>query len=697
MDGALITVERPVRVMAAMRARAGIRLGSERGRLFLFLPVAAGAGILIYFDLTREPPVWLSVAMAGGALVLLVALWRQVAARGVAALILAATLGFGRAQLQTLAMPSLLAVPHHGVTIMGRVVAVDLLPTGRRISIASPRLNGSAPAARAVRVKLRRGDDVAVEAGDTVRLRALLYGASRPAYPGGWNFARDQFFSGLGAVGFAISPLDVTARASPGWFSALRQLREAIAARILADLPIDTGSIAATLLTGFEDAIPPAERQVFITAGLAHILAVAGLHIGIVMGTLYALTRFLAGFSEYLLLRVPAKIVASLVAFLGGVAYAALTGFHVPIVRSLAMAALVLAGVIAGRRALSLRGLALAALALMLIEPQAVPGPSFQMSFSAVLALIAGYEAMGRRFAIGGEGHGRKLLRHVAALAFTSFLAGGASMPFAAYHFQQIEPYYVLANLVAVPLTALVVLPLGMAALVLMPLHLERLMLIPMGWGIGIILRVARFVGGLPHALIEISPSPGYAVALVAVGLALLGLLRSGARFSGLVPVVLGLVAMTLGRPPDVLVSPTANLIGVRDAGVVRIVQAGRVDKFTLDQWRPVWAGMTSKVGRIGDVCDGGRCLAAQGRVLILADRDAARAGCGDALIVVSPRPLRGACRKPGRVVIDRFTVWRDGAVAVRLTKHGAMIRTDRMVQGDRPWVPPWPRRWHRR
>jgi competence protein ComEC len=218
-----------------------------------------------------------------------------------------------------------------------------------------------------------------------------------------------------------------------------------------------------------------------------------------------------------------------------------------------------------------------------------------------------------------------------------------------------------------------------------------------MGWGIGIILRVARFVGGLPHALIEISPSPGYAVALVAVGLALLGLFRSGARFSGLVPVVLGLVAMTLGRPPDVLVSPTANLIGVRDAGVVRIVQAGRVDKFTLDQWRPVWAGMTSKVGRIGDVCDGGRCLAAQGRVLILADRDAARAGCGDALIVISPRPLRGACRKPGRVVIDRFTVWRDGAVAVRLTKRGAMIRTDRTVQGDRPWVPPWPRRWHRR
>ncbi|MDD2877567.1 MAG: ComEC/Rec2 family competence protein [Acidiphilium sp.] len=696
MDVALITVERPGSVAARAVVAGHAWLGAERGRLFLFLPVAMGGGVLVYFDLTREPSPWISACLVGVAAIVLALVWRWAVPRGVAALALAAALGFGRAQTQTLTMPPLLTVPHHGVTITGRVIGVDLLPTGRRISIASPRLNGGPIEARAVRVKLRRGDDVAVEAGDTVHLRALLYGASRPAYPGGWNFGRDQYFAGLGAVGFAISPLDVTARAKPGWLSALRQVREAIAARILADLPLDTGSIAATLLTGFEDAIPPAERQDFITAGLAHILAVAGLHIGIVMATLYALTRFIAGFSEYLLLRVPAKIVASIVSFAGGVVYAALTGFHVPIVRSLAMAALVLAGIIAGRRALSLRGLALAALALMLIEPQAVPGPSFQMSFSAVLALIAGYEAVGRRFSIGGESHGAKLVRHIAALAFTSFLAGGASMPFAAYHFQQIEPYYVLANLIAVPLTALVVLPLGMASLVLMPFHLEPITLIPMGWGIAVILRVARFVGNLPHALIEISPSPGYAVALVAIGLALLGLLRSRARYAGMIPIAAGLVAMTLGRAPDVLVSPTANLVGARDGGMVRIVEAGRVDKFTLSQWRPVWAGDPVRTGPADEVCDNGRCGFDRGRVLYLADRAAADGGCGAARVVVSSRPLRGACRKPGRIVIDRFSVWRNGAIGVWFDRAGVTVRTDRMVQGHRPWVPAWPARWHR-
>ncbi|HEX7390663.1 MAG TPA: ComEC/Rec2 family competence protein [Acidiphilium sp.] len=672
-------------------------LGAERGRLFLFLPVAMGAGILVYFDLTREPPYALAIGLIALACTALAAVWRWKAARGIAALLLAASLGFGRAQWQTAMMPPLMTVPHHAVTVVGQVAAVDLLPNGRRIRIARPVLDGGAAQARSVRVKLHRGDTTAVAAGDTVTLRALLFAPSRPAWPGGWNFGRDQYFSGLGAVGFALSDLTVTAVARPGWRGALRHVREVIAARVLAVLPVETGSVAVTLLTGFEQAIPPEERQDFVTAGLAHLLAVAGLHVGIVMAALFALSRFLAGFSEFLLLRVPAKIVASVVAFAGGVAYAALTGFHVPILRSLAMAALVLVGIIVGRRALSLRGLALAALALMLLEPQAVPGPSFQMSFSAVLALIAGYEAAGRRFHAGGDAWHARLIRHVAALGFTSLLAGGASMPFAAYHFQQIEPYYVLANLVAVPLTATVVLPLGMVSLVLMPFHLERIALIPMGWGIHLILDVARFVGGLPHALIEIHPISGIAVAVIAIGLALLGLLRSRLRFAGLVVIAAGLIATTLTRPPDVLVSPTAALVGVRAGDTVRVVEAGRADRFTLRQWRPVWAGETTRTGRAGDVCPDGRCGFDGGRVLYLADRAAAQGGCGDAGVVISPRPLRGACRKKGRVVIDRFSVWRDGAIALWFRGTKIAINTDRMVQGARPWVPAWPKHWPRR
>lgn len=665
----------------------------ERGRMFLFLPVAMGAGVLVFFDLRVEPPAWLSLGgLAGSALILAMA-WRRPAWRLPAVLLFFAALGFGRAQLQTLLMPPLLQVPHHAVIVTGRVIAVDILANGRRVRIAAPRLDHGAPIARAVRVKLRRGDDVAVAAGDDVRVRALLFGPSRPAYPGGWYFGRDQYFSGIGAVGYAIGPLDITARGAPGWRGVLRRLRETIAARILAEMPPETGPIAATLLTGFEESIPPRERQNFITAGLAHILAVAGLHVGIVMGALFALTRFVAGFSEFLLLRVPAKVAASVVAFAGGAVYAALTGFHVPIERSLAMAALVLFGIIAGRRALSLRGLAVAALALMLIQPQAVPGPSFQMSFSAVLALIAGYEAVGPRLHGAGKGWRGWFGRHVATLAFTSLLAGGASMPFAAYQFQQVQPYYILANLVAVPLTALVVLPMGLVALVLMPFHLESLVLMPMGWGLAAMLAVARFVGHLPRALIEIGPSPGWAVAVLALGLALLGLLRSRLRFAGIALIATGLGGMMLGRAPDVLVSPTASLVAVRDGATVRIL-ATRMDRFTLDQWRPVFAHDRVTVERAKSACPGGRCSFDHGRVLYLLNAGAA-AGCGKARIVVSPEPLHGACRGAGRFVIDRFSVWRDGAIALRLVGSRVRITTDRYVQGARPWVTPWPPRRH--
>ena len=682
-----LTAPRPIGLGASFARLAR----AERGRLFLFLPVAACAGILLYFSLRTEPALWLGPAAASLSALALAALWRFPPLRIALALLLASTLGFSRAQLQTALMPPLMVVPHHAVTVTGRISAIDLLATGRRILLTQPRLNGGPPQARSLRVKLRANDATTLHDGAKIRLRALLYGPSRTAYPGGWNFGRNQFFAGLGAVGFALSPVTITNQGQSDWRDHMRALREAIAARILARLPLNTGSIAVTLLTGFEQSIPEAERQDFVTAGLAHLLAVAGLHIGIVMATLYALARFLAGLSETLLLRIPAKFIASIAAFLGGSAYAALTGFHIPILRSLAMAALVLLGILIGRRALSLRGLAIAAMALILLNPSAVVGPSFQMSFSAVLALIAGYEAVGRRLHSGRTTLPARLGRHIAALAFTSFLAGGASMPFAAYHFQQIQPYYILANLIAVPLTALIILPLGLLSLILMPLHIARIALIPMGWGISLVLKLAHAVGTLPHALILVPPFSGTAVALIALGLSLLGLLRTKARFTGLAPIALGLLLAVPTAPPDALISSHANLTALRTRHGILILVAGRRDRFLLHQWRPLWPGQNFHIHAAARYCPDGRCRADHGAILFLLNRAAADRGCGHAKIIISPRPLHGACRGAGRIELDRFAPWRDGAIAIRHASTHPTILTDRSIEGTRPWVPPWP------
>jgi competence protein ComEC len=664
-------------------------LEAERGRFFSLLPVVMGAAILVYFNLKFEPPGWVGAALVAGGLAALGVGWRRLDTRFLGFLVLAGALGFARAEWRTAQMPALLDLPRGAVILEGKVLSVDTLPAGRRVTLQDPAANGVVEP-RNIRVKLRADDDAALAPGDAVRLQALLFKPDRPAYPGGWDSGRDAFFQGLGAAGFALGGITVTRHVAGGGAALwLRGVRERIAANILAVLPVATGSIAVTLLTGFEQDIPAQEHQNFISAGLAHLLAVAGLHVGIVMGLAFGATRFLLTRSERVTLHWPVKSLAAGAALAAGILYAALTGAHLPILRSLAMASLVTLGVAAGRRAISLRGLAMAAMAIMLATPEAVVGVSFQMSFSAVIALICGYAAAKGFFARMNEGvsHRRRLAAHLAALFYTSLLAGAASMPFAAYQFQQVQPYWIFANLVAVPLTAMWVLPLGLAALALMPVGLGWLALVPMGWGIGVIVACANAIASWPDAMLRVTPMPGTAILFYAAGLAWLCIWRGQKRFLGLPLMAAGLVVYAQVRPPDALVSPDAKLIALRGPAGLLLLQGKKASKFTLAQWQPVWGGVALTPFAAGP-CDGAT-FCTLGKMAVALAPPAACAG--PAVLVLSPEPLRGACDAPGRVVVDRFTVWRLGAVAAWVRPGEVRLLTDKDVEGSRPWVPEWP------
>ncbi len=671
---------------------------AERGRFILWLAVAMGVAILVYFALPAEPPLWLGPALALPALAVLLAGWRWPPLRFVAALALAGGLGFTRAEWRSAAEPPLLTVPYGAVAVTGTVAAVTPLPMGQRLTLADATLDGGPVLPRTLRVRLRNADPATPAAGAKVSLKAMLFRQDRPAYPGAWDFGRDAFFQGLGASGFALTDITIAQDPPPAPLATwLANLRAGIAARIIAVLGVPDGSVAVTLLTGLSQAMPAAERQAFVAAGLAHLLAVAGLHVGIVMGLVFGASRFLLTRPERLALHLPSKPAAAVLALLAGAGYAALTGAHLPILRSLAMASLVTLGVLAGRRAISLRGLALAALLIMLATPEAVVGVSFQMSFSAVLALIAGYAAARDGFAWLYQGHWtRRTGGHVAALAFTSLLAGGASMPFAAYQFQQIQPYWILANLVAVPLTAFWVMPFGLAALALMPFGLAAPALIPMGWGIAPIVWMTARIAAWPGAMLQIPKMPDAAILLFAFGLAWLGLWRSRARFAGLAFMAAAALVYATVRPPDALVSPDGRLIAVRTAPAILLLRQHKAAAYTLAQWRPVWAGtplipLDPRTPPPGAVCDAAGCTIAAGAGSLRLVFAAPVAGCGSAALVLSPVPLRGACDAAGRIVIDRFSVWHDGAIAVWIAAAGPRLRSDRQVQGQRPWVPAWP------
>ena len=668
---------------------------AERGRFVPWLAVCMGAGVLAYFDQRTEPNAWVGTVAALTALLACIAAWRAPVRRAIALAGLAAALGFLSAQAATWHALPIEALPTRAVVLTGMVRAVELLPEGKRVTLAEVRLEpDKPPLARAIRIRLHRADAAAMAAGDRLRVRALVRPPSPPAYPGGWDLQRDAFFAGLGGSGYALNPSEVLERAPPrGGPAMLQGVRDWIAGRAIAGLPGTAGAVAATLLTGTTAAIPQPDREAFRDSGLAHLLAVAGLHIGIVMGLVMGATRFALALSERAALHWPTKAIAAGAALAAGCVYLLLTGAHLPIMRSFAMASLVTLGLVLGRRALSLRGLALAAAVLMLLAPSEVAGVSFGMSFSAVLALIAGYEALRPLLArLRGQGWHRRLLSHIVALALTSILAGSASAPFGAYHFGHIQLYFIVANIAAVPLMAFWVMPLSLVALALMPVGLEWIPLTPMGWGIEAILTIGRTVSAWPAATIAVPHMPAWGLCAFSVGLAWLGLWRSRMRLAGVPVMLLGLLSPVAAPAPDILISSEARLIAVRDGNYYLQSRSG-ASRFIQDAWQshlaagpllPMQTGEPASCG--ADSC---RILHGDDQVLVL--RNNARPDCTGVTLLISAEPARGDCPAVTPYV-DRFSVWRDGAHAVWLTGAGPRVLSDRAERGSRPWVPGLPK-----
>ncbi len=339
----------------------------------------------------------------------------------------------------------------------------------------------------------------------------------------------------------------------------------------------------------------------------------------------------------------------------------------------------------------------------MLLEPEQVPGVSFQMSFSAVLALIAGYQVLRPVLrALHGDGsRWRRFGGHLAALALTSALAGTASMPFAAYHFGRMQIYFILANMIAVPLAAFWVMPAGLIGLLLMPFGLGWLAFVPMGWGAAAILYVARTTAELPAATIDVPHMPVWGLLVTAFGMAWLGLWRSRLRLAGVPVIALGLMTPLMVHPPDLLVSADARLIGVRVGQTVYLQHISGASKFTRESWLQYWAaGAPVDLPKQGEAADG--AVLCEPDVCLLRPVEQAKAamlvrgalhpdGCSETSVIVSSEPARRLCPKPWPALVDRFTVWRYGATAVWLDTQSARVLTDRGYRGDRPWVPPMP------
>ena len=674
---------------------------AERDRWFLWLPVLLGTGIGIYFSLTIEPPLWLGLTLAAIA-VSRVALERWHERRIAAALALAAVaVGFAAAEVETrLVAAPVLERPTGSVVVEGRIIEVEPLPEGKRITL-EPRRIGELPRGKLparIRITLRESAGAAIP-GEGVSVLAQLYPPAGPAMPGAYDFQRRAYFDRLGAVGYARGSLRPFSDEPPTtWRLWVAALRTTMSERIMAALPGTTGGIAAAIITGETHAIPEADAQAFRDAGLAHILVIAGLHMGLVAGIAFFAVRAGLALVPWVALRFNTKKGAALAALLVTFGYLLLSGATVSSRRSFVMTTLVLLAVLLDRLSLSARALAWAALAIMLASPYSVTTAAFQMSFAAVAGLVAFYETFRAR--IGGWYRDAGIVRrwglHLLAIVFTTVVSTVATTPFTVFHFNRYAVYSVAANIVAVPITGLWVLPWAMLGCALMPFGLERVALVPMGWGIDAIADVARVVTSWPGAAQLVPSMPVWGLMLLAFGGFWLSVWRRRWRLLGLAPIAAGYLTLLLPQPPDVLVDGESRLMAVRGSDGAYLVSGRERSRYAEDTWArrgAVGRGLLwPQIGTSADgtlTCDREGCLyRASGRAVALERSATALAeDCARADLVVTPVPARGECRtKP---VIDGFDTWHNGSYAVWLESDRVTIESVRDWRGSRPWVPP--------
>ena len=676
-------------------------LSAERERWALWLPVAGGGGIAAYFAAPVEP-LWGSGAVAA---LLALGLWRLArpgsAGRVIALGLAAAALGFAAAQAGTaLAAAPMLDREIGPITVEGTVAAIDVLSDGRvRVILEQPHLEGVAATDVPRRVRVRLAGREHVHVGQRLAVRAVLNGPSEPVAPGAFDFRRWAYFQQIGAIGYAVGQVDIRDEASPGrsalW---LEHTRQAVASRIRSR--IDDPAVAAitvALLTGERGGISEATNQALRDAGLAHLLAISGLHLGLVAGIVFFTVRLLLAACEFVALRWPIKKWAAVVALAAALAYMLLVGAPVPTQRAFIMTGLVLVAILADRTPISMRLVAWAAVVVLAVAPDSLTGASFQMSFAAVVALVACYEAMRDRlirWRIGGPDLGRRVVLYVLGVALTTVVASAATAPFALFHFQRMASYGLAANLLAVPLTAFWIMPAGLLSYLLMPFGLDGPPLTVMGWGIALLLEIAGTVAAWPAAAVAVPAMPPWGLAAISLGGLWLCLWRGRVRLLGLAAVVLGLASLALVPRPDVLVSGDGRLMAVRSGDGDLIVSSLRVNRFDREIWlrrngqeqAQAWPPVGAAAG--GALrCDPLGCLYRRDERLLalVADPRALAEDCAVADVVVARVPVRGDC--PAEVVVDRFDLWRHGAHALTVDGARVRVRTVTEVVGDRPWT----------
>jgi competence protein ComEC len=673
----------------------------------LFVPALAGLGAGAYFALPFEPPLVMAL-LAPAAIIAWFAAARSASAAWPTALacVAACITGFALTTART------------------HIVATEHLASETRLLTIRARVEHTAPADNArtrlwlsvfetkpalvqtpKRVRISIGKlESPIASGEWIEVRARLKPLPAPVAPGAYDFGRTLWFQGIGAVGFSLHPIKrIVAPRDPTTVEAISdamsRFRRNVSDRILAALPPRSGPIAAALLTGERGLISDEDNEAMRDSSLAHLLSISGLHMALAGFGFFAALRLIFALIPAVSLKYPVKKWAAAGALAASAFYLVLSGASVPTQRSFVMIAVALVAIIFDRSALSMRTIAIAAAVVMVLTPEAWMDPSFQMSFGAVAALIAAYEWWTARRIPDAEPPGIfvRAARMIGAAAATSFIAGLATAPFAAYHFNRFSDYGVVANVIVMPLVSFVIMPAGVLALLLMPLGLEAIPLAVMGEGIEAMLGVAHWVASWPGATQSVGALPIEALTLMTAGGLWAAVWQAKWRWLGVIPIVAGLAMAAMSRAPDVLIADDGDNVAVRGNDNQLHLLSSRRGRFDAEIWlrrdgdsRVIEDVQTGESG--GFVCDAAGCKAQvngnpANAVVIARSLDALVEDCKPGTIVVDlTRGWHPLCTN-ARLHVTRRMLQREGAIAASLNGDQIEWTSVARVRGERPWV----------
>jgi competence protein ComEC len=688
-------------------------------RPFLWLAVAAGAGALLYFAADREP----NFAISAGALAVTSALAFLLRAhrRAFASLIVLACIcgGFFSAAWRAKRVEAPI-VPRIGVGFLtGFVEEVDLRRAGARFVLRVASAEGLPGDVTPRRVRLTMRSDPQFAAGDFIALKVRLLPPAHAALPGGYDFARDAYFAGIGGVGNALGRIEVMAPPDPAppslrFFAAIDRMRNALAARVYRALGGDTGAIAAAMVTGKRDFLSDSAKELIRRAGIFHIITISGVQMTLVAGIFFVGFRRCLALSPSLALNYPIKKWAAALAMIGAVLYDLSTGSRVGTERALVMTLIMLTAALFDRPSLSMRNLAFAVFFVVAFEPEALLGASFQLSFAAVAALIAVYEtraasiANGRemtkaapaqsRLATMREAAVERLTHGPGAALFATFCATSATASFMANDFHELSPYVLIGNPLTLAIIEFFAVPGALLGAALYPFGLDRYIWSYVGLGIDLVTYLAGLIASAPGASIHVKTFQPWAIIFLALAVLSLVLWRTWLlRSTALVFALIGLLGAASGQSFDLAVAASGDAAALRLPSGELALLGRKPQVFVSEQWLRADADPRAPAdAKSGVSCDELGCVgrAVDGRLIALVeDRAALIEDCARVAILITPFYAPQGCGAP--LVIDRRKLAETGAVTARFGSERIEWNAARAPDEDRPWsrAPAKPRR----